>query len=51
MTAIAHVDDFLVTGPRSALLELRTALQTEYEVDGTILGPRATDGKEAKFLG
>ena len=32
------MDDFLVTGPKGELVELRRQLQRDYEVEGDILG-------------
>ena len=51
MRVVAHVDDFLVTGPKSELKELRRQLQPGYEVDGDILGREADEKAEGKFLG
>ena len=48
LKVIAHVDDFLVSGPRRELHTLRKDLQEGYEVDGEILGDEAQSGK---FLG
>ena len=48
---VAHVDDFLVTGPKSELVEIHRQLQVGYEVDGDILGFEADEKREGKFLG
>ena len=45
---VAHVDDFLVSGPVAELKSFRGVLQREYEVDGDILG---LEVKHGKFLG
>ena len=51
LRVVAHVDDFLVTGPKAELVELRRQLQEGYEVDGDILGLEADEKSEGKFLG
>ena len=51
LRVVAHVDDFLVTGPKPELVELRRQLQLGYEVDGDILGFAADEEVEGKFLG
>ena len=51
LRVVAHVDDFLVTGPKEELEAFRAALQTECEVDGDILGLEADEAREGKFLG
>ena len=48
---VAHVDDFLVTGPKPELIEFRRKLQLNYEVDGDILGLAEDEKAEGKFLG
>ena len=51
LRVVAHVDDFLVTGPKLELIELRRQLQKDYEVDGDILGFDPDEEREGKFLG
>lgn len=51
LKVVAHVDDFLVTGPRLELERFRKELQGEFEVDGDILGFCAGEVESAKFLG
>ena len=51
LRVVAHVDDFLVTGPKPELIELRRQLQLGYEVDGDIIGREADEKLEGKFLG
>ena len=51
LRVVVLVDDFLVTGPKSELHELRRQLQLGYEVDGDILGREADEKAEGKFLG
>ena len=48
---VAHVDDFLCTGPKVELLKLRDQLQKDFEVDGDLLGPGPDEVRDAKFLG
>ena len=48
---MAHVDDFLVTGPKDELLRVRAELKRNYEVDGDVLGPGRDEVRYAKFLG
>ena len=43
---VAHVDDFLVTGPKVHLLAFRDQLKREFEVDGDVLGPGPDEVKE-----
>ena len=35
---VAHVDDFLLSGPRKAFVKLREEKNREFEVDGEVLG-------------
>ena len=51
LRVVAHVDDFLVTGPKAELIELRQQFQKDYEVDGEILGGEPDEKHECKFLG
>ena len=51
LRVVAHVDDFLVTGPKPELIEFRRQLQLNYEVDGDILGLAEDEKAEGKFLG
>ena len=51
LRVVAHVDDFVVTGPKSELVELRRQLEVGYEVDGDILGLEADEKRQGKFLG
>ena len=51
LRVVAHVDGFLVTGPKAELVELRRQLQQGYEVDGGIFGLGPDEKKECKFLG
>ena len=48
---VAHVDDFLVTGPRTELERLRATLQERFEVDGDVLGTGVGEKPEGRFLG
>lgn len=48
---VSHVDDFLCSGPKAGLIELRNLLKANYEVDGDILGLGADEAREGKFLG
>ena len=48
---VAHVDDFLCTGPKVQLLGLRDQLKANFEVDGDILGPGEDEVRNAVFLG
>ena len=48
---VAHVDDFLVTGPRPELESLRYMLQQKFEVDGDVLGTGLGEKSEGRFLG
>ena len=48
---VAHVDDFLVTGEEQELLKLKKDLQKDFEVDGTLMGPRKNDEKQGQILG
>ena len=48
---VAHVDDFLVTGPKGELLALKASLKRDYEVDGDVLSVEEGDAKQAEFLG
>ena len=49
--AVAHVDDFLLTGGREPLEQLRKELQEGFEVDGDIVGPADDEVRSASFLG
>ena len=51
LRVVARVDDFLVTGPKPELVELRRQLHLGYEVDGDMLGLAADEKIEGKFLG
>ena len=51
LRVVAHVDDFLVTGPKAKLLELRRQLQKDYEVDGDVLGLEDDEKPVGTFLG
>ena len=51
LRVVAHVDDFLVTGPKDELLRVRAELKRNYEVDGDVLGPGRDEVRYAKFLG
>ena len=51
LRVVAHVDDFLVTGPKGELLELRSQLKKKYEADGDVLGLEEGEARQAKFLG
>ena len=48
---VSHVDDFLCSGPKECLIELRRLLKEKYEVDGGVLGPNVGETHEGKFLG
>ena len=49
--AVAHVDDFLCTGPRKALKEFHEELSKKYQMKGQLLGPGKDEDKEGRFLG
>ena len=51
LRVVAHVDDFLVTGPKQELIRLRSDSKRDYDVDGDIIGPGADEAREGKFLG
>ena len=51
VVAVAHVDDFLMSGDQAVLLELRRELQSRYECDGDMLGPGRDEVREISFLG
>ena len=51
LRVVAHVDDFLVTGPKGELLALKASLKRDYEVDGDVLSVEEGDAKQAEFLG
>jgi len=48
---VAHVDDFLVTGPREELQRFRKELGVRYKLKSTMLGPGGDEVREGKFLG
>ena len=48
---VAHVDDFLVLGSVSNLLQLKKDLRQDFEVDGEVLGPDPGQVADVKFLG
>ena len=48
---VAHVDDFLCSGPRAELVLLRKQLKESYDVDGDILGVDSGEVPEGKFAG
>ena len=48
---VAHVDDFLCTGPKVELLKLRDQSPKDFEVDGDLLGPGPDEARDAKCLG
>ena len=48
---VAHVDDFLCTGSKSALEELQQDLGKRYQMKGQMLGPGPKEDKEGRFLG
>ena len=49
VVAVAHVDDFLMSGDKSALLELRRELPARYECDGDVLSPGTRRGTRDLF--
>ena len=51
LRVVAHVDDFLVMGPKEELIRLRSELKRSYEVDGDILGTGTDEAKSSNFLG
>ena len=51
LRVVAHVDDFLVTGPKVEPIELRRKLQKGCEVGGDILGKEPGEKSEGTFLG
>ena len=51
MRVVAHVDDFLITGPKGELLELRSQPEKKHEVHGDVLGLEEGEARQAKFLG
>ena len=50
MIIVAHVDDFLVLGPRDGLFSLLAGLQKDYECTGIVLGCEQGDVQSFKFL-
>jgi len=48
---VAHVDDFLVTGPKAELEKLQRDMSKRYQMKGQMLGPEPGEDKEGKFLG
>ena len=51
MQIVSHVDDFLCGGDAEDLRWLRQQLKEGYDVDGDILGLRAGESADGKFLG
>ena len=51
LRVVTHVDDFLVGGPRHELDWLKQALEKEFELTSTIVGPEHDASLETKFLG
>jgi len=49
--AVAHVDDFLCTGPKDALEHLLEGLKKKYQMKAQVLGPGVGEDKEGRFLG
>ena len=48
--AVAHVDDFLCTGPEEELQAFYRELNGKFELKCEILGPGAKDSKKGTFL-
>ena len=46
---VSHVDDFLCSGPKERLVELRRRLKEGYEVDGDVLGLGKDEREKASF--
>ena len=51
LVVVAHVDDFLVSGPHGELERLKAEIQAFYDCEGDILGDDPGDKKELSFLG
>ena len=51
LLVVAHVDDFLVSGPRHELLALKNEIRRRYDCDGDVLGDEEGDVSEISFLG
>ena len=51
LRVVAHVDDFLVTGPLPELERLRATLQENFEVDGDVIGSEVGEKPEGRLLG
>ena len=49
--AVAHVDDFMCTGPKEALRQLLIDLEKRYQMKAKVLGPGGEEEREGKFLG
>ena len=45
------MDDFLASGDKRELLELRKELKKRFECDGELLGPGEDEARSASFLG
>jgi len=48
---VAHVDDFMCTGPKNELNKLQKDLEKKYKMTGQMIGPGAGEEREGKFLG
>ena len=51
LEAWIDANDFLVTGPKAELVEMRRQLRDNYKVDGDILGQGSDEKPDGKFLG
>ena len=51
VTAVVHVDDFLLCGPRWALDEARRGIEAQYEIKSQVIGPDGDEAREGRFLG
>ena len=51
LVVVAHVDDFLVSGPHGELERLKAEIQASYDCEGDVLGDDPGDKKELSFLG
>ena len=51
LVVVAHVDDFLVSGPLEELARLRAELKGHFDCDGEVLGDGPDEVSKVSFLG
>ena len=51
VVVVAHVDDFLACGDKTALLNLKAQLKGHFDCGGEVLGDEADEVRELRFLG